>query len=58
MIIIFICLSLYFESNWDVLLNIKFYFIFIKTDLKKFCLLWVDMVKIVLASGSLEDPSF
>jgi hypothetical protein len=40
MIIIFICLSLYFESNWDVLLNIKFYFIFIKTDLKKFCLLW------------------
>jgi len=33
-------LKLYFESNWDVLLNIKFYFIFIKTDLKKFCLLW------------------
>jgi len=45
-------LKFIFESNWDVLLNIKFYFIFIKTDLKKFCLLWVDMVKIVLASGS------
>jgi len=52
MIIIFICLSLYFESNWDVLLNIKFYFIFIKTDLKKFCLLWGGYGKIVLASGS------